>query len=218
MWHKFATTFLASFFCVALLFQQQARAQDRFEISLFPAYHVINSDKVSAAPNVSRTDWVFGGNITARFRIRDLPLAYSIGYSQGKSTILETDFRIPPPISNYSVDLRYRTLPQELFLVTAISDRVGLLTGINVTAQDRTLQYTGLDLKDDRLFSMGVGLSGKIHMVLNSFSSGNGHTFVNLAVRWTEFIYHDANNRNLDDFTLRHVSVSPQFGVSYSFN
>jgi len=217
MWQKTVIILLASFFCVALTFQQQARAQERFEISLFPAYHLINSDKVSAAPNVSRTDWVFGGNITARFRIRDLPLAYSIGYSEGKSTILETDFRIPSA-SDYSVDLRYRTLPQELFLVTAISDRVGLLTGINVTAQDRTLQYTGLDLKDDRLFSMGVGLSGKIHMVLNSFSSGNGHTFVNLAVRWTEFIYHDANNRNLDDFTLRHVSVSPQFGVSYSFN
>lgn len=208
---------MASFFCVALMFQQQARAQERFEISLFPAYHVINSDKVSAAPNVSRTDWVFGGNITARFRIRDLPLAYSIGYSEGQSTILEANFQ-SPSASDYSVDLRYRTLPQELFLVTAISDKVGLLTGINVTAQDRTLQYTGLDLKDDRLFSMGIGLSGKIHIVLNSFSSGNGHTFVNLAVRWTEFIYHDANNRNLDDFTLRHVSVSPQFGVSYSFN
>lgn len=47
---------------------------------------------------------------------------------------------------------------------------------------------------------------------------GNGHTFVNLAVRWTEFIYHDAKNRNLDDFTLRHVSISPQLEVSYSFH
>ncbi|MCH8569530.1 MAG: hypothetical protein LAT67_14755 [Balneolales bacterium] len=62
---------------------------------------------------------------------------------------------------------------------------------------------------------MGIGLSGKIHFVLNSFSSGNGKVFLNLSARWTEFLFHDEKNRNLDDFTLRHITLIPQSSVAY---
>jgi hypothetical protein len=200
-----------------LMTPEKVLAQEKVEFAVFPGYHLINSDKVATDPDIFQTDWVFGGNIAVRFRINNIPLAYSIGYSQGKSTILKTGFSSETDPS-YSLDLRYRTLPQEILLVNSISDRIELLTGINVTAQDRTLQYSNLNIKDDRLFSMGIGLSGKINLMLNSFSSDKGIVFMNLSARWTEFIYHDAKNRNLDDFTLRHVTLSPQIGVSYSIN
>ncbi|MDG5766604.1 hypothetical protein QA596_03925 [Balneolales bacterium ANBcel1] len=190
------------------------KGQDRFEFSIFPGYHVVNSDEVSTSHGVSQTNWIFGGSLGTRFRINNLPLAYAIGFSYGKSTILEP-FNAVTLESFYHVDLRYRTLPQELFWVHSITDKVELLTGINLTAQDRTLMYSDVDVEDDRLFSMGIGLSGKVHLMLGTFSSGNGMVFMNLSARWTEFIYHDKKDRNLDDFTLRHVTLSPHIGVSY---
>lgn len=200
-----------------LIIQSQAVAQDNLQVSVFPGYHVINSDNVSMSSDASKTSWVFGGSIATRLRIWNIPLEYSIGYSYGKSTVFERNFTLGfDPF--YSVDLRYRTLPQELFRVYPISDKIELLAGINVTAQDRTLQYSNPDNEDDRLFSMGLGLSGKIHLVLDRSSSGNREVFLNLSARWTEFIYHDARNRNLDDYTLRHVTLSPQIGFSYSFH
>lgn len=217
MIYRCLLSFLSSLLFVVLLFHENASAQNRFDFAVFPGYHVVNSDKISADTDVSQTDWIFGGSIAARFRINDIPLEYSIGYSYGKSTILERVFTIGFE-RDYTIDLRYRTLPQEIFWVNSLSERIELLSGINLTAQDRTLQYSNMDIEDDRLFSIGIGLSGKLHMVLNKFNSGNGLIFINLSVRWTEFIYHDAKNRNLDEFTLRHVTISPQLGVSYSFN
>lgn len=201
---------------VNLTAPEKVNAQERFEFSIFPGYHVVNSDKISTDPNVSQTDWIFGGSMGTRFRINNLPLSYEIGFSYGKSTILERINAITLE-SGYYVDLRYRTLPQEIFWIHSISDKMELLTGVNVTVQDRTLMYSDTDIKDDRLFSMGIGLSGKVHLVLGTFNSGNGMVFINLSARWTEFVYHDEKNRNLDDFTLRHVTISPQIGVSYSF-
>jgi len=206
---------LTTMLFVNLTAPEKVKAQERFEFSIFPGYHVVNSDKISTDPNVSQTDWIFGGSMGTRFRINDLPLEYTIGFSYGNSTILER-FNAITLESSYSVDLRYRTLPQELFWIHSISDKIELLTGVNVTAQDRTLMYSDADIKDDRLFSMGIGLSGKVHLVISTFNSDNGMVFINLSARWTEFIYHDEKYRNLDDFTLRHVAVSPQIGVSYN--
>ena len=208
---------LTTMLFVNLTAPEKAKAQERFEFSIFPGYHVVNSDKISNDPGVSQTDWILGGKMGTRFRINNLPFAYAIGFSYGKSTILER-FNAITLESGYSVDLRYRTLPQEIFWSHSISDKMELLTGINVTAQDRTLMYSDADIKDDRLFSMGIGLSGKVHLVLNTFNSDNGIIFFNLSARWTEFIYHDEKNRILDDFTLRHVTLSPQIGFSYSIN
>lgn len=208
---------LATLLFVNHMTAENVKAQESFEISVFPGYHVINSDKISSDPNVTQTDWIFGGSIGTRFRINNIPFEYVIGFSYGRSTILERINAINLE-SSYSVDLRYRTLPLEIFWVHSISDRIQLLTGVNLTAQDRTLMYSDVDIIDDRLFSMGIGLSGKVHLVLNTFGSGNSIVFMNLSVRWTEFIYHDEKNRNLDDFTLRHVTLSPQIGVSYRIN
>jgi len=217
MVYRCSPFFIILFLFTLFVFQGKVNAQERFEFSVFPGYHVINSDKISTDQNRSQSDWVFGGSLAARFRLNNIPLEYSIGYSYGKSTVHEENYSIGFD-PTYSVDLRYRTLPQEIFWVNSISDRFELLAGINLTVQDRTLMYSNLDIENDRLFSMGIGLSGKIHMVLNTFSSGNGTVFLNLAARWTEFLYHDAKNRDLSDFTLRHVTLSPQIGISYTIN
>lgn len=214
---RFLPLLLATLLFVNLTTPETSNAQDRFDFTVFPGYHVVNSDKISTDADVSQTDWLFGGSLGTRFRINNIPLEYSIGFSYGNSTILERRNTIDLE-SSYTVDLRYRTLPQEIFWINSVSDRIELLTGINLTAQDRTLNYSDFNLQDDRLFSMGIGLSGKLHLVVNSFNSGNGMVFINLSARWTEFIYHDDNSRNLDDFTLRHVTLSPQIGVSYGVN
>jgi len=208
--------------CILLLliltvfFYEKAEAQKNLQVSFFPGYHAINSDKLSSDPNVTQTDWIYGGSIGTRFQINNIPLEYVIGFSHGRSTILE-QINAKNIGTIYTVDLRYRTLPQEIFFVHSLSDRIQLLTGVNVTAQDRTLMYSGVDIKNDRLFSMGIGLSGKVHLVLATFGPGNSKVYMNLSARWTEFIYHNEKNRILDDFTLRHVTLSPQIGVSYRF-
>ncbi len=191
-----------------------AAAQDRFGISVFPGYHAINTDTISDNENVSQTDWIFGLNLTTRFRISDVPLAYTVGAAYGSSTILDQTYGFNLEF-NRTIDLRYRSLPQELLWVYSVTENIELLTGINVTLQDRTLRYSYSDIEDDRLFSVGLGLSGKVHLVLSRFSSGNGRLFMNLAARWTEFIWHDEQGRDLDDFTLRHVTFSPEIGVSW---
>ncbi|MCH8569529.1 MAG: hypothetical protein LAT67_14750 [Balneolales bacterium] len=53
-----------------MLFQDKASAQESIGFSVFPGYHILNSDQVSGSPNVSQTDWVFGGNLVARFHIK----------------------------------------------------------------------------------------------------------------------------------------------------
>ncbi len=215
MMFKYLLFLLTTLLFVTLTSPEEVKAQERLGFSVFPGYHVINSDQISAEPDVSQTDWMYGGSLATRFRMNDMPFEYAIGFAYGNSTILDRISTISYE-PGYYVDLRYRTLPQEIFWIRPITDRIELLTGVNVTIQDRTLKYFDLNVKDDRLFSMGVGLSGKLHLVLNKFSSDNGIVFMNLSARWTEFIYHNEKNRNLDDFTLRHVMLSPQLGVSYS--
>jgi hypothetical protein len=208
--------YFASIAIFMLMLQVHTSAQNQTQLSVNSGYHVINTDEVSNSSRVSRTDWIFGGTLATRFQVNQIPFEYNIGYSSGQSTIYAVIATIGfSPI--YSVDLRYRTVPQELLWVNRLTDRIELLAGINVTAQDRTLMYSGITMNDDRLFSMGVGLSGKVHTLLYGFNSGNGGFFFDLAVRWTEFIYHDAKDRNLDDFTLRHVTISPRLGISYMF-
>jgi len=167
---------LTLIFAAALL-HEKAEAQENLQISFFPGYHVFNSDKISANPNASQTDWIFGGNLATRFGINNIPVEYSIGYSQGNSRVVELQSNFPEMNPTQTVDLRYRTLPQELLWVKPITDRIELLTGINVTAQQRTLMYSLSEVEEDRLFSIGLGLSGKLHMVLTRFNSGNGSLF-----------------------------------------
>lgn len=192
-------------------------AQQNIHISVFPGYHVINSDEVSGASNFSKTNWIFGGKISVRSTIRDIPLEFTAGYSHGSSTVMESTTTIGI-IQDYSIRLRYKTLPAEVLWVNKLNNKVDFLIGINLTAQHRTLIYRDYDIGNDRLFSLGAGLSGKLHTNLHTFNSGKGSVFGNVSIRWTEFLYHHENGRNLDDFTLRHVAVSPEIGVSFDIN
>jgi len=71
-------------------------------------------------------------------------------------------------------------------------------------------------MNNKHLFSFGIGLTGKIQSLLKEFQNGKGAIFVNLTARWTEYLIHNARERNVDDFTLRHVTLAPQIGVSWN--
>lgn len=195
---------------------QTTEARQNVQFSFFPGYHVVNSDQASGDSRVGQTNWIFGGNAAFQKTLKNIPLEVVIGYSEGKSTIFETSFTIDFT-ENYSVDLRYRTVPVEVLWVNNITDRFRLLTGINLAAQHRSLIYYDLDIDDDRLLSFGFGLSGRASLAVREFDDGNGRVFVTLSARWTEFLFHDSNDRHTDDFTYRHVLISPQLGFVYRF-
>lgn len=191
-------------------------AQDQIQFSLFPGYHVINSDQPT--PEDNKTNWIFGGNVSLSTEYKGYPIELSVGYSEGNSRVhkLVASIDIPNP-PTYGVNLLYRTLPIEAYRKFQLGKRFKVLAGLNLTFQHRILQYDErFSIGNDRLFSIGLGLSSKIQTNLFTFNSGNGAIFGNLAVRWTEFIFHDANGRDLDDFTLRHVAISPQIGIAWS--
>lgn len=202
---------------VVLLFSVHSSAQNRIQSSFNTGYHVINTDVVSESPNVSSTDWNYGGTLASQFNIRAIRFEINVGYNYGRSTIYEVSNTISFS-PTYSLDLRYRTVPMEFFWVNTLSNRIELLAGMNMAFQDRTLLFAGVDIDNDRLFSMGVGLSGKIRAILNEFSSGNGGVFFDVSARWTEFVFHDSNGRNLDNFKLRHITLSPNLGIYYKLN
>lgn len=202
---------------LVLLLSVHSSAQTRIQSSFNTGYHVINTDVVSESPHVSSTDWNYGGTLAGQFNIQAIRFELNVGYNYGRSTIYEVShtFGFSP---TYSLDLRYRTVPMELFWVNSLSNRIELLAGVNITVQDRTLLFAGVDIDNDRLFSMGVGLSSKIRAILNEFSSGKGGVFIDLSARWTEFVFHHSNGRNMDNFTLRHITLSPNVGIYYRFN
>ena len=196
--------------------EDHSYGQQRGSVSVFPGYHIVNSDIVSGATEVGQADWVVGGNVALRPTIRGIPFEVTVDYSHSHTTIYEVNFTHEQIYANYAIDLRYRSIPVELLFLHQLTERFELLGGINVTPQDRTHHYSGRDIEEDRLFSMGLGLSGKAVMTIFSFEGG-GTVFGAFSVRWTEFIYHDARNRMLDDFTLRNVLISPQIGYAISF-
>ena len=202
---------------LVFLLSVHVSAQSRIQTSFNTGYHLVNTDQVSDNPSVATTDWSFGGTLASQFTIQSSRLEYSIGYMYGRSTIYEVNNSIGFNPS-YTLDLSYRSVPFELFWVHRVSNRVELLGGINIIAQYRTLLYSGVDIEDDRLFSLGVGLSSKVRTILNEFNMGKGGLFFDMSIRWTEFIFHHANGRYLDDFTLRQITLSPQFGIYYNFN
>jgi hypothetical protein len=210
--------------CISVLFlfpNDWSEAQQRFQFSVYPAYHAVNTDEISADPKVSQTNWTFGGTAAVRSHLHGIPLELSIGFSYGQATVREA-INTLNQFQSYSIDLRYRSVPAEILLITRLGDGFDLATGINLTAQDRTLIFRLAgpasnirDLRDDRLFSFGLGLSGRLYADLYRFRSGNGSVFANVSVRWTEYVFHDNQNRNLDDFTLRHVTVGLHAGVAF---
>ncbi len=192
-------------------------AQNQVRISLFPGYLLINSDKPAVGDDASKTDWVFGGNVSLTTEYRGLPIEVAVGYSEGNSTVytyFSTAEHLNPP--SFDIDLRYRTLPVEAFYRHQISEGITLLGGLNMTAQHRVLQYDeSFNVPNDRLLSFGIGLSGIVRADFFTFSSGNGSVFGSVSSRYTEFLIHHANGRNLDDFTMRHLTLSPEIGVHF---
>lgn len=192
-------------------------AQSRIQTSFNTGYHLVNTDQASDNPSVSTTDWSFGGSMASQFTIQSSRFEYSIGYMYGRSTIYEVNYTLGFD-PTYTLDLRYRSVPFELFWVYRATSRIELLGGFNVIAQNRTLLYSGVDIEDDRLFSLGVGLSSKVRTILNEFNMGKGGLFFDMSIRWTEFVLHHANGRHMDDFKPRHITLSPQLGIYYNFN
>lgn len=207
---------------ISLSLTSQTKAQHHFQVSLFPGYHVINSDEVFPRKSNSdvnpKTNFMSGGKLTWKTQYKNHPLYVSMGYLQGKSLILEGYTTIGPDFGRKAISLRYRTLPFEVMRIFDLNERTELSFGINTAMQHRIIEFETYDIPDDRLLSFGAGLSGKIQTQLKTFRSDNGYIFGSLAFRWTEYIVHDANGRNLDDFTLRHITLSPQIGVALTID
>lgn len=203
-----------------LLFPAISLAQHQVQISLYPGYHLINSDKPAVGDNAYKTNWIFGGTVSLITEYQGHPVEITAGYSEGNSivyTFISTAEHFDPP--TYDIELRYRTLPVDALYSYQISERVTLLGGINMAAQHRVLQYDeSFNISNDRLLSFGVGLSGKMRATLSTFKSGNGAVFGSLSARWTEYIIHNKRGRKLDDFTLRHLTVYPEIGVKLDIN
>lgn len=212
--------FISLFLALLLIVPHISVAQSQWQISLFPGYHLINSDKPAVGDNAYKTNWIFGGTVSLTTEYQGQPIEITAGYSEGNSTVntfISTSEQFDPP--SFDIELRYRALPIEALYRHQISERVTLLGGINLTAQHRVLQYDEkFNIPNDRLLSFGMGLSGKIRAILSTFSSGNGAVFGSLSARWTEYIVHNKRGRKLDDFTLRHLTVYPEIGVKLDIN
>lgn len=196
--------------------QSTTLAQERLLVSAFPGFNVINSDYVTGVSDEKRLRWGIGGRIALQRSLNGVPLEISVGFTHSRSTVFESDIRIGT-MQNYSIDLRYNTIPVELLWVNRVTDRVEFSAGINVTPQYRSilLDSEQINLQDDRLLSFGAGLSGRTSLILSRFDSGNGAVYGNLSIRWTEFLFHNSRNRNTDDFSFRHLVITPQVGVVY---
>jgi hypothetical protein len=188
-------------------------AQTGIQISFDPGYYLYNSDNVFKSSDKSALDWTFGGHVSLLTGIKGLPVELSAGLLQGTSTFYSFQRVIGIPLS-FSAKMTYRALPIELLLMRDIGSGLRLSGGINITAHHRIITSKGAPLPDDRLFSLGAGLTGRIQTDILTFASGSGSVFLNLTVRWTEYLYHHSRGRIMDDFTLRHLVVSPRIGVA----
>lgn len=199
-----------------MLFYNPLKAQHQIEINFFPGYHLINSDHPSS--DRDKTNWVFGGSASFRTQVWEYPIAFSLGYTQGQSMVHQYESNTDILGPDYKVHLRYQTIPIEAFYIHTLNRNTEVLAGINFTPQYRTLLYENINIDNDRLLSFGVGLSGEIKTDFVSFDSGRKVLFGSLAARWTEFLFHHANGRDMDDFNLRHVALAPQIGFSWNLN
>jgi|GEM_PF-1102921 hypothetical protein len=202
----------------ATILPLQLLAQHQISVSLFPGYHVINTDEFvpSTRYDTFKTNFIFGGSISTRTEIQGYPFEISLGYSQGKSKAYEYYSTSEGHWYNYSADLRYQKIPLEALFIHPISEKTNVLAGVNVVAQYRTMVYNNISINNDRLLSFGIGLTGKLQTKLITFKGDTGHIFGNLTARWTEYLIHNARGRNVGDFTLRHVTLAPQIGVSWN--
>ncbi|HBQ59095.1 MAG TPA: hypothetical protein DD671_05575 [Balneolaceae bacterium] len=199
------------------------KAQNSVNISLFPGYHVINSDEVYPQREHSdinpKTNFIAGISAAYQTLVKDYPIQFNLSYSFGQSMVYKyrtaADIYIPNPVS---ADLRYSTLPIEAFWVHSRNEKTDFYLGPNLVFQHRTFLFTNAEIPNDRLLSVGIGISGKAQRILNTFKSNNGHIFAALGFRWTEFVFHHANGRNVDDFTMRHLTLTPQLGLSLNLD
>lgn len=194
-------------------------AQESMQLALHPGYHLINSDNFSESETVSQVNWVFGGDISYRSAYNHIPYELSIGYNWGKShiyTLVSTSEIGNPP--KYKVYARYQVLPLNIMWIHPVSPSLELMAGINITSQFRTMIFDDLPISNDRLYSLGAGLTGKVHWSIIQLNDNKGSLFLDLSLRYTEFLIHQARGRNLDDFELRFVTVSPAIGMRVSLN
>lgn len=208
---RFFSLFLLA--TISIFLHQMACAQDRIDLSLFPAYHAINSDSPSSDNDFSKTNLIFGGTASFRTNISNYPIEFSLGYTHGKSAIMEGYNSIDERSSN--IYLTYRSVPGEILYVHQLDENTEVLAGINFAAQQRILTFEDRNPEKDRLLSFGMGLSAQIRKIFRTFSDERGIVFGSLFARWTEYLIHDSRDRNLDDYTLRHLTLSPQIEFSW---
>lgn len=218
---KYSNLIIAGIFSLFLC--TEVKAQNQVKISLFPGYHAINSDEVYPQREHSeitpKTNFIAGISAAYKTIIKDSPLQFNVGYSFGQSLVYKyrtaADIYIPNPVS---ADLRYSTLPIEAFWIHSMNEQTDFYLGPNLVFQHRTVLFTNAEIPNDRLLSVGIGISGKAQRILSTFKSNNGHIFAALGFRWTEFVFHHANGRNVDDFTMRHLTLTPQLGLSLNID
>jgi hypothetical protein len=207
---------------ISLFLTTQTKAQHRFKTSLFPGYHVLNSDKITHYDSNSdvspKTNFVIGGKLTWQTEFGGHLMDISMGYLHGKSIVFEGSSSLESDAGRKAIALKYNTLPFEVMRVFGLHEKTELSLGINVAVQHRIVEYETYNIPKDRLLSFGAGLSGNIQTQLKTFRHDNGYIFGSLAFRWTEYMVHDAKGRDLDDFTLRHVTLSPQIGIAFNID
>jgi hypothetical protein len=207
----FLTIFLFSFSC------QQSFAQKPFSISLFPGYHIGNSNDVISFGTASKITYIFGSTISTRSNFMGFPMEVSLGYSWGNSIVRPYNTKPGGYYIPYKFDFWYQTIPVEALYIHPLNDNVELMGGLNISGQYRKLfLQDGTSMNNEHLFNFGIGLTGKIQSVLKKFQNGKGAIFGNLTARWTEYFIHNSRGRNVDDFTIRHVTLAPQIGVSWN--
>jgi|GEM_PF-1750474 hypothetical protein len=77
----FLTVFLFNLGC------QQSFAQKPLSISLFPGYHIGNSNDVISFGTASKITYIFGSTISTRSNFIGFPMEVSLGYSWGSSIV-----------------------------------------------------------------------------------------------------------------------------------
>lgn len=141
----------------------------------------------------------------------------SVGYSWGNSIVRPYNTKPGGYYIPYKFNLRYQTIPVEALYIHRLNERVELMTGLNISGQYRKLfLQDGTTKKNEHLFRFGIGLTSKIQSMLKEFENGKGAIFVNLTARWTEYLIDDADDRSLNDYRLRHVTLTPQIGFSWN--
>lgn len=209
---------------IVLLFPAVLTAQSSWQASFDPGYYLVNSDRVFASGEQTKLAWSWGGKVGHRFQVDGKQVLISLGYSGGQTEVMKIPLIDGPDlISREVIKLRQHLVPVELFWIHEIKGGIEVATGINLVGMHRIINAQ-FDIEngqispasdDDRLFSLGAGLSGRIRADVARFGTSNeDRLFVTLSARWTEFLYNQARGRNLDDFYVRHLIVNPGVGIN----